>query len=232
MPTMSDESKVSELDVALINSLVQKGAELDVIVKAMRPAQAPALASKPPSNVAPAVITTEQRAALKSLNKVYGKVVPTTVRALTEPEIRSLIEEWKVIGELIELTAQRKAAIRTTVLNHHDVLFEVEHELVLSKGERDKEGHYLYARKVGVDDKDDEFSWEIGSKGGGLVNEVLQEILDHKDWLFVSVPTREVDGDRFMELLKKKPELAEKLAEAVVPGTKYGSLNYRTKKDA
>lgn len=225
---MSEESEVevnSELDTALVRSLIAQGVELDVITKTLRPAKAPVVASKPPSNVAPAVITTEQRAALERLHAVYGSVVPETARELTEDEIRAISDEWEVIGEILALADKRKASIRTTVLNHHDTAFD-------RAVDRDDKGHVLQPGVIGVADKDKEFYWDIAEKGGGIDLELLQGVLNHRDWLSVTDPTRVLNGDKLMELLKKKPELAERLGETVTPGTVYGSLNYNKRRKA
>jgi hypothetical protein len=192
-----------------------------------------ALAVPEPSEVVaqaplPAVITDAQKAALAKLTQVFGKVVPDSVRALTDDEVSGLMDERLTLDEVEKLAKDRKAVIRTTVLNHIDS--ETEEET-----ERDKEGHVLRAAKVADPATGKAFSWEMRKHGGTLDPESLLALvedgtIERSTYLAMTTQVRVVDENKVMLELKKHPELIDALGEAITKTGQTGALNLREAK--
>ncbi len=173
----------------------------------------------------PAVITDTQKAALAKLTKVFGKVVPTEVRALTDDEVTDLMDERLTLDEVEKLAKDRKAVIRTTVLNHIDT--ETEEEVP-----RDKEGHVLRAAKVDDPAHGKSFSWEMRKHGGALDPEGLLALveagtIERSTYLAMTTQVRVVDENKVMLELKKHPELIDALGDAITKTGQTGALNLR-----
>ena len=119
----------------------------------------------------------------------------------------------------------RKAVIRTTVLNHIDS--ETEEET-----ERDKEGHVLRAAKVADQATGKAFSWEMRKHGGTLDPESLLSLveagtIERSTYLAMTTQVRVVDEKKVMLELKKHPELIDALGEAITKTGQTGALNLR-----
>jgi len=178
----------------------------------------------------PVALTEDQKAAIRKVNKVFGSVVPAERRALTPTEVAELFDERQTLDEVERLAADRKKAIRTTVLNHIDV--ERRRGLEGVFDERDKEGHHLIPAKVPVPGTDKEWSWEIRNNAPSIDAEVLKELvesgqLDHKTYLRITEPVRVLNEDKLLKEIAKNPSIIGVVVRASVPGNKIGSLNIR-----
>lgn len=174
----------------------------------------------------PAVITDEQRAALERFTEVFGSVVPTERRALTEAEGDALLHERAVIVEVKKLAESREADIKTTVHNAMDVDFEAtfDPDADLPEGVyRNKDGHYVVEGEVhGGGDT----AFRRGVRAGKDVLDVaaLQALADdpdepcitHAEYLAMTTQTRVVDENKVMLALKSKPHLIEAIRRATV----------------
>lgn len=180
----------------------------------------------------PREITEDERAAIKALPEVFGSVTPTERRALTKDEASALLDERGVLKTVEDLISDRKAAIRTAVLNHHDVLTESEREDT-SEIPREKDGHYAVKRRVHVGGQD--FSVEPRAGSATLDPEALRALAEdpevedftHDDYLAMTSPTRVFDEHKAMLLIKKRPDLLDHLAALVEPGTPSVSVQPR-----
>lgn len=167
----------------------------------------------------PAQITDKQREALEQLPKVYGKVVPIERRMLEPVEIKALYDERVTLDQIEKMASDRKTAIRTTVLNHHDVGFEQSG----GSAERDKDGHYIAPAAVPIPDTDQCFSVEVRAGQASITADALKALVDageleHDDYLEMTTQTRYVDEDKVRLKLRKKPELVAALGKATTMG--------------
>jgi hypothetical protein len=193
-----------------------------------------ALAVPAPSEVvaqAPlaAVITEKQTAALSHLPEVFGKVIPTEVRSLTEDEVATLMDERLTLDEIAALAEDRKKEIRTTVLNH------IDEEIDDDDAPRDKEGHVLTAAKIPAPEFGKVFSWELRNNGGTLNTSALLDLveagtIDRQIYLDMTTQVRVVDENKVMLQLKKHPELIDALGDAVTETSQTGSFYVRKQK--
>jgi len=222
---MTETTLASFVDRTALKKKVKDGtldlAELYRLLAA--PADAPKPVAKPPL---PAVITDQQKEALAKLIEVFGKVVPTEARALTDEEISDLMEERTTLDQIDKLAEARKKEIRTTVLNHLDQDGD---------GPRDKEGHILTAGRATSPSHGKAFSWEIGQRGGGLDPASLLALvedgtIDRSVYLEMTTQVRVIDENKVMLALKKHPELIDALGDAVTKTSQVGSLYVRTAK--
>jgi hypothetical protein len=213
---MTTLDRVAKATAALREGDIVKMA--DLVREVADPPPAPAAPAKVPMA---AVITEAQQGALARLTEVFGSVVPTERRALTDEESTLLYEERVVVSSVEDLVAKRKAAIRTTVANHLDCLFEAEaDEATLEETPRDKDGHYITPQRVPAAPG---FEW-CREPTGGTSNPIglsdLQALVDdedspftHQDLLAMTEPVRVVDENRFMLHLKKNPDLVAEIAK-------------------
>lgn len=197
----------------------------------------PAKPSHPIKRISlPANITDEQKAALKKLAKVYGQVVPTERRELTDEELIQILDERETIDVLIKFLKERKEdQIRTTVLNHMDVEQEgaITGKANFPWTETDKDGHYLIPSQVLVPGTDQVFSWEVSGGDAELSEDLLEQLdaegkIDHELYLAVTEPVRRLNQQKFLEQFALDPEgVTQVIAQATVPGKKKGSLYVR-----
>jgi hypothetical protein len=181
-----------------------------------------ALAVPAPSEVVaqaplPAVITEKQSAALAHLPEVFGKVIPTEVRALTPDEVTTLMDERLTLDEIAALAEDRKKEIRN------------------DETPRDKEGHVLTAAKIPAPEFGKVFSWELRNNGGTLNPDALLALveagtIDRQVYLDMTTQVRVVDENKFMLQLKKHPELIDVLGDAVTETSQTGSFYVRKQK--
>jgi hypothetical protein len=181
----------------------------------------------------PAVITAAQQKALAKLVEVYGKVVPTEARALTDEEVSALMDERETLDEIGTLAEDRKKEIRTTVLNHFDVGYGEDD--TIGDSPRDKDGHVLKAAKVASPDHGKVFSWELRQGGGTLDPASLLALveagtIERSTYLAMTTQVRVLDENKVMLELKKHPELIDALGEAVTKTSQTGSFNVRKAK--
>ncbi len=178
----------------------------------------------------PTAITPKQKDALERLELLFGTTAPEAVRTLTAFEIDCLMDERLTLDEVETMVKTRKADIRTIVLNHIDAENSQD-----TDSPRDKEGHILKESKL-PPSSGQTFSWEVSTRGGTLEASALKALdesgeLDHDDYLAMTDQVRVVNEAKVMELLKKKPELIDKLAQAVSRTSRVGSLYVRKAKD-
>lgn len=211
---------------ALKKKIVDGTIKLPDVWKALAVAEPAAIEARAPL---PAVITEQQKAALARLTEVFGKVVPTEVRCLTTDEVTDLMDERLTLDEVEKLAKDRKAVIRTTVLNH------IDSEPQEDDLPRDKEGHVLRAAKVTDPSHGKAFSWELRNHGGTLdVSALLRLVedgtIDRSTYLSMTTQVRVVDENKVMLELKKHPELIDALGDAVTKTGQTGALNLREAK--
>jgi hypothetical protein len=176
----------------------------------------------------PPAITAKQREALDRLPAVFGSVVPVERRDLLPTEVTDLLIERDTLATIETMAADRKAAIRTTVLNAHDIRVE---EVIDAEGreeiERDKDGHYILKGDIrAVQGAGQKFAVEARSGTAAIDPKVIKQLADdpdqewisHQDYLDATREERVFDEAKFMILLRKKPELIRALREATVAG--------------
>lgn len=185
----------------------------------------------------PAVVTPAQSAALDKFKDVFGSVVPTERRLLSDDELGKLLEERGVLDTIKKMVEDRKdTAIRTTILNHLDVALEdalSEQPDVLASYERDKDGHYLHADKANIGETGKAFSWEVSDGTPTLSPERLKELdeageIDHALYLEITEPVRVINEQKLLLLMSKKPEeVLKAIRAASTPAKKRGALYVR-----
>ena len=179
----------------------------------------------------PVAITANQQAAIEALPSVYGKVVPTTKRTLSQSEIEALYTERKALDELEKLAKVRRESIRTAIVNHLDESIDDTEGL-----EQDADGHYLYAQLVRVPTQSENFSWEIRQAAASLDADALAELdregkIDHELYLSMTTQVRVVDEMKVMAAIQTQPaEALEAIAQATRPGKTTGALYVRKAK--
>lgn len=168
----------------------------------------------------------KQREALDRVPEVFGTVVPTERRLLSQQEVDLLIEERDTLDEAEKALKKRKDDIRLILLNHNDV--EVEQEL----GEEDewpatdKDGHYLRAASLPSSTSARRASLEPRA-GRATIHtpdiEALAEgddaVISREDYLAMTRQTRVFDEHRAMLHIKAHPELLEHLSGVMEEGT-------------
>lgn len=204
----------------------------------------PAKVARPETLPIPAVITEKQLEAMKHLLDVFGKVVPTERRALEDSEIGSLIDERLTLDTIKDMVETRIGHIRTTALNHMDVVKERDNDgkpFLDDEGYYtvlvDKDGHYIPDDKVqvGVPNMEKVFSWERRNASPDIDLAALQILADdphvpeitHDDWLAMTEQTRVFSEHKAMLHLKKHPKLLAVLDRVAKSGTAGGSFNMR-----
>lgn len=190
----------------------------------------------PPAKIPlPAVITPLAQHALDELGDVFGSVVPTERRILSDDELEQILVERETIDTILKLLETRKSdSIKTTILNHLDVVLEdtLTPER-LAELERDKDGHYYYAEKVEVPGTAKAFSWEVTDGTPQLSPAKLKELdeageIDHALYLEITEPIRTVNEQKLLLAMSKRPEEVLKVVRAAsIPAKKKGSLYVR-----
>lgn len=245
----TDEDAAKSAAIAKVQEAVAKVSQgdisyADLLALIAPPPPVPKAPANPPS---PAVITDAQRAALARLTEVFGVCVPTERRALSVPEIRSLIDERLVLDEIEGMVKKRKEdGIRPAVFNHFDTLID---EAAAEKGEdyqlppRDDKGYYITDEKLTVPDRETAFTRETRSGGVSLNPDTLRLLssdpglqaqlaeagvtFTHDDYLAMTRPVRVLDEARVMIHLRKNPKLVAALQAATTTGPRTNSLQKR-----
>lgn len=209
------------------------------------------IAPKPKKNEAPkkdslpATISEEEKAALARLPDVYGSVVPTKRRALTDDESRLLLVERTTLDDIEKMATKRKASIKTAVLNHLDVEAE-KHGDADEETPRGSDGHYVLKGEQVVPEEGKRWSREVRNNKPSLSAERLESLLhdeealaelaeagvvfDRETYLAMTEQTRIFDQEATMMLLRKRPELVAVLAKATNAGSQTASLYVRNAK--
>lgn len=224
-------SALSPVSAALVNGLSLR----DVVAQYLRKPEPVA-----PPKVAPlAKLSESDREAIAELMEVYGKICPQKRTSLVPAQLRDLMAERLRLDVVLKLLTTRKEGIRTTVLNHMDVVLE-ESGVVDGETPRDKDGHYLKAITVEAPGTHKSFVWEV-SPGNPTFNvQRFYELchtdgsgLTHKDWLactYVPEVPRAFSEDKALDHLRNHPELVEKVAEAMEVVPPRAALNIRAEK--
>lgn len=210
----------------------------------------PTLPTPPAAPPEVPAITAAQREALDRVMDVFGVVVPDERRALTVPEIASLVQERMVLDSIATLATKRKDGIRTTVCNHLDVQIEEEARRAAEAGEpyemppRDEKGHYVRDGEARAPGEPQKFSRETKSGGIEVSAEKLklladdpnvhQALLDavsvdftHDDYLAMTRPVRVLDEAKVMIHLRDNPGLIHAIAAATTANPRTASLCMR-----
>lgn len=227
---MSTELVRTQIEHDLANGKIVKLADL---TKALAKPPTP---PTPPAKVPlPAEITQAQREALELLPMIFGSVVPVEKRALQQSELTTLLTERQTLDTVEKMASERKADIRTSIVNHFDVVAE---EQGVPEGTwRDADGHILKEAHVNVESS--AWSWEIREgSGGNLTDLALADLaaddsspFSREDYLACTAQVRVVDENKLLLHLKKNPHLAAEIAKAVTPkGAPVGSLYVRKAK--
>lgn len=180
----------------------------------------------PPAVVLPrkVEITSEDVEALKRLPEVFGRVVPTEKTDLNDLQVADLYEERLILDRISKLIADRKEAIRTTVLNAMDVR---------ESGETtDKEGHFIRPSSIKIPDSGKRFSWEINEGSPSVDVDELRKLsetpgsgITHEDYIEMTVQTRVVDPASVISKVKEKPQILSSLP--IRPGAPRSALYIR-----
>lgn len=212
----------------------------ELLTKGRRPERV----QRPNTLPIPAEITETQLQAMKHLLEIFGKVVPTERRALEDAEVGLLIDERLTLDTIKDMAETRIGHIRTTVLNHMDVVKERDNEgkpFIDDAGYYtvlvDKDGHYIPDEKVqiGVPNMEKVFSWERRNSSPDIDLSALQAMADdphipeitHEDWLAMTEQVRVFSEHKAMLHLKKHPKLLAVLDRVAKAGTAGGSFNMR-----
>jgi hypothetical protein len=100
---MGDESKALVRYAGVIQKIHDGEISLDELVKKVAPPEEVLPTAAPEKFPTPAVITDKQKASLAKLPKVFGKVNLTERREVTEDEADALMDERKVLDEIIAM---------------------------------------------------------------------------------------------------------------------------------
>lgn len=181
----------------------------------------------------PAKLKPEEQAAIDAVSKVYGSVVPTAHRTLTEGEIAALLTERDTLAKVKAAVERRLTDVRLTVLNHSDAAFkegDTEGVVVVDgKPCRDKDGHVV--RDADYLSSDDvtgtHFSLEPASGSPTLSESALERLskdpevdyIDHKDWLACTEQIRVWNPNKAMQHLKKNTQVLRAIREAMESGS-------------
>lgn len=231
----TEEQGVEKLLDDAVQKLQHGTIKFEDLVKLVAPSAVPP--TIPEVLPVPAQITKVQKDALERLSEVYGAVVPLERRELEPKEVTLLVDEHNVLGSIAKMAEERRAGIRTTVLNHNDVATEAaQPEEMIPTIERDKDGHYIIASKIeGEPGTSEVFSCEPRKGTVKLDPAALKALADdpdvdwfsHEDFLKMTEQVRIFSEERAFLLLKKKPNLVRAIREATVTGNASISLNLR-----
>jgi hypothetical protein len=209
-------------------------AALEDVLRALAPREESApVPKKVPT---PAKITDSEQAAIETLSKVYGSVVPTERRTLTKNEVKKLLQERAVLKELEKCIKRRVEDITLTAHNHFDVTLEetgAADDLI-----RNAKGYYVHDDAEPVPDLGEKLTREARHPAPTLNPVKLQEaVVDdsidftHQDYLASTRLTRVFDENKFMLLLRQKPEVLAAVSAALEPGKPNAAINVRPIKD-
>lgn len=179
----------------------------------------------------------DERAALERLPEVYGRVVPTEKRVLTEDEVGGLYEERQTLDAIEKLIKDRKEAIRNTVVNSMDCSYEAGPPDEKAPS-RDNKGHFVRDAAVKIPDSKQQFAWEASSGQLQVNLDALRAIaadpeveeVTHQDFLDVTDQVRVINISAFLDKVKAKPELLKHLHQVVSEGAPKGALYIRRQK--
>jgi hypothetical protein len=222
-----------------VSTVLAKGKTLgEVLSGLVRPKKA----DKPTKVALPAELTDADKEAITLLTKVYGGVCPQARTTLTPAELTSLMSERRVLDQVGKVVDNRKAGIRTAVLNHFDVEMESAGQ-VDDDTPLDKDGHYLLlgTHQVAAAGTNQVWSWEVSEGGAPTISEQkLYDLchtqgsgLSHRDWLamtYVPEVSRSFDETKAMDYIKAHPELLERLEGAMEVPSPRGALWPRRQK--
>jgi hypothetical protein len=226
--TTTDKPFELDAEAALsLQSLLGRGvavldilAELDLVAEPELPTPA-APPTTPP-------ITEAQRDALVKIQKIFGKIVPTSRRKLTKAEINFLVEERETIDLLLLfLEARKTSAIREYVANHFDVVAEEALDEDSPVPPVDDRGHYLLKQEVVATEHGKKFTREtrqgkLQYDHVGFLQAQKAGLVDRRAYLALTVKPeveRVIDADAASRAIAKDPSLLGVLAKY---GTKPG----------
>lgn len=232
---MAETKPVPALDKAVAK--VREGTiSLDDLTDLLAPE--PEAVETPEDLPTPATITDDERKALARVTDVFGSVVPAKRRKLKPSEVTALIDERDTLDTVEKMCSARKDDIRTTILNHNDVL--VEEEGLAEDLQRDKDGvHYIHKQSYNGDGSTKRrFSVETRSGSANMNPSVLKALADdpevedftHEDYLAMTEQTRVFDEHKAMLHLKKNPDLVKHIQRAVTKGHPSVSVYVRNDK--
>lgn len=225
-PQVSQEIEKTAVSAA-IEKLEKKSVTLDDLAKIFAPKSL--LPVKPVNLPKPTSISDDERLALDHLEKVYGSVVPSARRAITVDEVAKIAEERNTLDQIERIIARRKVDIRTTLMNHFDVIEEAMAR-VDDTTPTDKDGHYLIPEEISIPDSEFKYTREIRQGNPGISSIKLKNLVDEKSWEAMTVEARVFDEHKAILYLREHPELLSKIAEATEPAQVTATLNIRKNK--
>lgn len=236
MTRMAEKKAPPETDVVPVEqaelireALVRVGKGLMTVEELLTALAADRLEVEEVTPKVPAVppITKEQKAALKRIVAVYGKVAPAERTDLSAAQIEALADERTVIETVIKFLAMRKNdSIRETVSNHFDVVVEQQAKETDTEQlpPRDAKGHYTVKQEVAALAHGKKFVRQVSSPAPWISDEMLLDLyedgtLTRKQYLAMTCEPkvkRVFDPEKFVEAAIKDPALVFLLAEATV----------------
>lgn len=228
----------TEIDtlVKTASAKINTAASLAEIVRLLNPTE---VSAAPPAKVpTPKEITEVERRAIEHLPEVFGRVVPTQVRALTPVEVSTLIEERETLDTIKKMVEARLKDITVTAHNHLDAEYEASTPEDRRTALRDDAGHYILEGRIGSTERNQEFSRETRQGTASLDVSALAALdtgeddaeISHTEYLSMTRQVRVFDEARAMDVLRKKPTLLRAIALATKPG-KSGTSIYLRKKN-
>ncbi len=200
----------------------------DIVALLAPPDQSAPVPAKP---AMPAAITDEQRQSLARVEEVFGSVVPTEVRALTNEEVGALLEERDVLAKVKTMAEKRMDGIRTTVLNHLDEDLRASLDPgVIENLLTEKDGHLLPPESTevaGPPESPTKFL-VVPSTGSAsfdqaklkaMADDPDDDRIDAKDYLAMTTQVRVFDKPKALLAIRKKPSLLRAVAAATGRGT-------------
>lgn len=167
-------------------------------------------------------ITDDQLEALKMLPSLYGQVVPSSPRKLTQPELRALVTERNLIDKILGFVEKRKSeSIRETLANHFDATVPKSDE----GHPTDAKGHYAVKQEEPVPGTGLKAQRIVSGGKPSLTIAMLEKaladgVIDRKTYLAC---TRKPDSPRILDehamsqAIKKNPPLLFLLASVAKP---------------
>ena len=213
-------------------SLTKKGATLKGVLEVLKPS-ARTDGSKLvhiPDRVA---LSDREREVIKRFPRVIADAVsPSERRALSDVEVKSLKSErddLDLIGKVIE---RRKAAQKTIIFNHHDVVLEAGG--VPPDVDVDSQGYYITPAYAGTDDMAEGFVRQVREGSPELTVEALRsqigEGFTEEDFQACISLEPVIDEMKVMMLLRSKPALINTIAKATIPGKRSTAHTLGSKK--
>jgi hypothetical protein len=203
-------------------------ADLDSVLKAIA-ARKPASAPEKPAT-APKIVEVSQatRDAITRLNRELSTtVLPSERRRLSPTELIELSRlgtDAKLVQKGVE---QAVAAVRQAAFNHLDVGLEADNDPeTLADYLDSKNGHYLVEGEQEIPGTGKRFVRQLAQSAPIITAAELKKLweqgkisraLYYRLTKKVEVP-RELDEDALLDELKRCPEVADKIAEAIQPG--------------